>query len=189
MSTRCVRFSGVWVYVFFNDFGCNFVAHYRCFLLTHGLLSVVTVFPWVSIYCIHRFPRGQSKSLLWGGFVSLLLSLLSGHWMSLASSVTCVQYMIFAVTTTFHTKIVALVQSVIIGFCFVLQLTLLFFSTLSRTKPFYNTYKTYLNLVLSNELIKVELPPWKIWKDDVSSVSPSSERIEELWVVVVYMTV
>ena len=35
------------------------------------------------------------------------------------------------------------------------------------------------NLVLSNELIKVELPPWKIYKADVSSVSPSSQRIEE----------
>ena len=35
----------------------------------------------------------------------------------------------------------------------------------------------YKNLVLSNELIKVELPPWKIWKADVSSVSPLSERI------------
>ena len=33
------------------------------------------------------------------------------------------------------------------------------------------------NLVLSNELIKVKLPPWKIWKADVSSVSPSSERL------------
>ena len=32
------------------------------------------------------------------------------------------------------------------------------------------------NLVLSNELIKVELPQRKIWKADVSSVSPSSER-------------
>ena len=30
------------------------------------------------------------------------------------------------------------------------------------------------NLVLSKELIKVELPPWKIWKFEVSSVSPSS---------------
>ena len=47
----------------------------------------------------------------------------------------------------------------------------------------------YKNLVLSNELIKVKLPPLKIWKADVSSVSPSSERIEELWVVVVYMRV
>ena len=40
------------------------------------------------------------------------------------------------------------------------------------------------NLVLSNELIKSRIPPWKIWKADASSVSPSSERIEELWVVV-----
>ena len=32
------------------------------------------------------------------------------------------------------------------------------------------------NLILSNELIKVELPQWKIWKDDVSSVSPSLSR-------------
>ena len=31
------------------------------------------------------------------------------------------------------------------------------------------------NLVLSHELIKVELPRWKIKKADVSSVSPSSE--------------
>ena len=30
------------------------------------------------------------------------------------------------------------------------------------------------NLVLSNELIKIELPPCKIWKADVSSVSASS---------------
>ena len=30
------------------------------------------------------------------------------------------------------------------------------------------------NLVLSNEFIKVELPPWKIWKADISSVSLSS---------------
>ena len=34
----------------------------------------------------------------------------------------------------------------------------------------------YENWVLLNELIKVELPPWKNWKADVSSVSPSSER-------------
>ena len=31
------------------------------------------------------------------------------------------------------------------------------------------------SLVLSNELIKVELPPWKIWKAEVSSVSPLSQ--------------
>ena len=35
-------------------------------------------------------------------------------------------------------------------------------------------YNIFNNLVLSNELIKVELPPWKIKKADVSSVSPSS---------------
>ena len=34
--------------------------------------------------------------------------------------------------------------------------------------------------------MKVELPPWKIWKADVSSISPSSERIEELWVAVTF---
>ena len=34
----------------------------------------------------------------------------------------------------------------------------------------------YKNWVLSNELIKVELPPLKIKKAAVSSVSPSSER-------------
>ena len=33
------------------------------------------------------------------------------------------------------------------------------------------------NLVISNELKKVELPPGMIWKDDVSSVSPLSESI------------
>ena len=36
------------------------------------------------------------------------------------------------------------------------------------------------NLVLSNELIKVELPPLKIWRANVSGVGPSSVRIEEL---------
>ena len=36
------------------------------------------------------------------------------------------------------------------------------------------------NLVLSNKLIKAELPPWKIWKADVSSVSSSLERIRPL---------
>ena len=36
-----------------------------------------------------------------------------------------------------------------------------------------------MNLVLSNELIKVELPARKIWKADVSSVGPSSLRAEE----------
>jgi len=41
-------------------------------------------------------------------------------------------------------------------------------------------------LVLSNDLIKVELPPGKIKKADVSRISPSSERME-LWGVVVYM--
>ena len=45
------------------------------------------------------------------------------------------------------------------------------------------------NLVLSNELIKVELPLWKIWKADVSRVSPSSEQIEDLWVLLVFMRV
>ena len=45
------------------------------------------------------------------------------------------------------------------------------------------------NLVLSNELIKVKLPPRKIWKADLSSVRPSSDRIEEFWVVVGFMGV
>ena len=31
-------------------------------------------------------------------------------------------------------------------------------------------------LVLPTELIKVELPPWKIWKANVSNISPSSEE-------------
>ena len=31
--------------------------------------------------------------------------------------------------------------------------------------------------ILSNELIKVEWPPWKIWKADVSSVSPSRSSV------------
>ena len=58
----------------------------------------------------------------------------------------------------------------------------------------FNFFATLLylrqrNLVLSNILIKVELPPGMIWKADVSSVSPSSERIEELWVVLVFMRV
>ena len=30
--------------------------------------------------------------------------------------------------------------------------------------------------VLSNELIKVELPPWKVLKADILNVSPSSEE-------------
>ena len=34
------------------------------------------------------------------------------------------------------------------------------------------------NLVLSNDLRKDRLPPWKILKAGVSSVSPSSERID-----------
>ena len=38
-------------------------------------------------------------------------------------------------------------------------------------------------------LIKVELTPSTIWKADVSSVRPSSERIEELWVLLVFMKV
>ena len=42
----------------------------------------------------------------------------------------------------------------------------------------------YENLVLSNDLINLELPPRKIWKAAVSSVSPSSGQIEELWVFV-----
>ena len=33
------------------------------------------------------------------------------------------------------------------------------------------------NLVLSNMWTKVKLPPLNIWKADVSSVSPSSERM------------
>ena len=36
---------------------------------------------------------------------------------------------------------------------------------------------THENLVLSNELIKVELPLRKIWKKDFSSISPQSELI------------
>ena len=37
------------------------------------------------------------------------------------------------------------------------------------------------SLVLSNELIKVELPLWKIWKADVSSVSPLSKWKMKGW--------
>ena len=35
------------------------------------------------------------------------------------------------------------------------------------------------NVVISNELIKIELHPWKIWKAYVSNVRPSPERKEE----------
>ena len=35
-----------------------------------------------------------------------------------------------------------------------------------------NIYLILENSLLSNKLIKVELPPWKIWKADVSSVNP-----------------
>ena len=44
-------------------------------------------------------------------------------------------------------------------------------------------------LVLSNVLIKVELSPLTIWKTDVWSVSPLSERTEELWLLLVFMRV
>ena len=37
------------------------------------------------------------------------------------------------------------------------------------------------NLVLSNDLIKAELPPWNIWKADLWYVSPSSERSLRFW--------
>ena len=47
----------------------------------------------------------------------------------------------------------------------------------------------YENLVLSNELIKVELQPLKIWNAHVSSVSPSSKRMEELWELLVFIRV
>ena len=40
----------------------------------------------------------------------------------------------------------------------------------------------YKNLVLSTELIRYIGHRTEILKADVSSVSPSSERIEELWV-------
>ena len=36
--------------------------------------------------------------------------------------------------------------------------------------------KSLQNVVLSKELIPIELPPWKIWKANVSSVSPSWEE-------------
>lgn len=36
-------------------------------------------------------------------------------------------------------------------------------------------------LVLSNGLMKVELPPWTSWKADALIISPSSERIDEGW--------
>ena len=32
------------------------------------------------------------------------------------------------------------------------------------------------NLVLSNKLIKVELPPWKIWKADILSAGVPGEK-------------
>ena len=34
-----------------------------------------------------------------------------------------------------------------------------------------------------------QLPPRKIWKADVSSVSPLSEGMEELWLLLVFMRV
>ena len=43
------------------------------------------------------------------------------------------------------------------------------------------------NLVLSNEFIKVELPSSNTWKAGVSSVSPSLERVEELWMLLAFM--
>ena len=38
-------------------------------------------------------------------------------------------------------------------------------------------YVNLENLVLSDKLMKVELPPQKIWKTHISNVSPLSERM------------
>ena len=46
---------------------------------------------------------------------------------------------------------------------------------LSLFKKENSALSEYENLVLSSELIMVELPPLEIWKDDVSGVSPLSE--------------
>ena len=43
-------------------------------------------------------------------------------------------------------------------------------SLAAAISPFWS----HENLVLSKELVKVKLPPWKIWKAEASSVSPLS---------------
>jgi len=53
----------------------------------------------------------------------------------------------------------------------------------SKETVMLRRWKKHENLVLSRELVKVELPPWKIWKADLSSVSPSSDRIDHFTVV------
>ena len=40
----------------------------------------------------------------------------------------------------------------------------------------WDCLSTVMNFEISNELMKVELPPRKIWKDDFSSDRPSSAR-------------
>ena len=40
----------------------------------------------------------------------------------------------------------------------------------------WDGFLTVMNFEISNELMKVELPPRKIWKADFSSVGPSSGR-------------
>ena len=41
----------------------------------------------------------------------------------------------------------------------------------------------YTKIWFINRVDNVNWPPYRNWKADVSSVSPSSERIDELWVV------
>ena len=45
----------------------------------------------------------------------------------------------------------------------------------ARVSKYVNVTVNNKNLILSNELIKVDLPPWKFKKADASRVSPSSE--------------
>ena len=56
------------------------------------------------------------------------------------------------------------------GYVYVLSFLIITLKWLFVSAPLYNI------LVLSNELIKVELPRWKIRKADILSVSPLSEQ-------------
>ena len=52
--------------------------------------------------------------------------------------------------------------------------TIINFSFLKKLPCWVCGREKHENLVLSNELIKVKLPLWKIWKGDVLCVSPAS---------------
>ena len=133
---------------------------------TGELLSTFNKKIKLNIWAMTMIQTGTEKEKEWGTKSSFQRNMLVQNWN------TNIWYPVFfrSVNKSFDTKFEKLTTKVI----FVGKKLLVIKFLVSK-----ETVVLYWRENETNELIKVEFPLWKIWKADISSVSPLWERSDE----------